>query len=134
MELERYFISKFKTQIHTNNNRIDIDDIKDIEGRTVFEQIYDKTKSVRKKAYHFGVPQKSYKEVLLKMEKKFIEDEINPLDISSFDELDKNKKTICRLFMNNLHNNLYKRMRNRNIEENKKAFEASYFKLVITNE
>ena len=131
MVLERYFITKFKTII-SKKGRIDIADIIDEKGKSIFDKYYNNKERIRQKAYHFGVPAKLYKKALFEVENKFIQNEIKPFNFKNYQEIDKNKQTVCTIFMSILHHTLYKRDKNKTIEEKRKDFENQYFKQYLS--
>jgi hypothetical protein len=126
MELERYFI--LKNGILIGENYIDVEEIKDRNGNKIFRSYYDM--SIRRKAYHFGVPMKEYEEVIKEIEKKFVKEEVKPLNPVSFSELDKNIRSICLTFMKINHSKLF--MKNKiSKEQSLTDFENKYFDTVI---
>ncbi|HEY8366121.1 MAG TPA: hypothetical protein VIL57_03145 [Bacteroidia bacterium] len=129
MELERYFIHKYKI---VSPKFIDIKNIKDNNGNEIFNNYYDKDLRIRQKAFHFGVPDKFMFEIELeKIEKKFIQDEITPLNVNCFADLNKNAKSICDKFIRILHSDLYRRDNRKTDNEKNIEFCNNYFLKVI---
>jgi len=131
MELERYFINKHK--IKANHIYIDLEDIKDDSNKQVFGNYYDSKLRIRNKAFHFGVPTNFFFNIEIeKIEKKFILEEVKLQNVSSFDKLNQNAKSVCRVFMEVLHSDLYRRDKNKSKEELRREFEEKYFNEIIT--
>jgi len=131
MELEKYFILKYKIE---SPKFIDIKKIKNEKGVQIFEIYYESIPEIRRKAYHFGVPERFiYEQENKKTEAKFIQEEVKPQGVLEFKDLSRETKTVCRVFMNILHANLFVRDKNKSDEEKKNDFEKRYFKEVIQN-
>ena len=126
MELEKYYITRFKMGIG-KDNRIEVDDIKNVSGQAVFKDYYQAKDRVRNKAYHFGVPERSYKTILEEVERTFIKKEVIPFHYTAFEELDKGKKAVCSIFMQVLHDGLFKRVKGQDAKQNRADFEKRYF-------
>lgn len=131
--LEAYFILKNKTRIKPvgyikTSEIIGLDNLVD--------------KDDRNKASHFNIPPMGgYEQVIKKIEDAFVKQEIYPYSPSSFAALTPEQKNICRLFMDVLHNNLFKKSRlvknesedekKERIKKEKTDFETVYFNKVI---
>lgn len=126
MELEKYYITRFKMGIG-KDNRIEVDDIKNASGQAVFKDYYQAKDRVRNKAYHFGVPERSYKTILEEVERTFIKKEVIPFHYTAFEELDKGKRAVCSIFMQVLHDGLFKRVKGQDAKQNRADFEKRYF-------
>ena len=131
MKLEEYFISKNKIFITSGKNFIDIEEIKSADGKREMNNF--SSPIIRKKAYHFGVPQEEYEITIAEIEKKFLRNEVKPLLFNSFEELPPNQKAICRLFMDLLHSDLFPKFKSsptepiEDVQKRRHEFEKKYF-------
>lgn len=129
IELEKYYILKYKTEITSNKNHIAFDDIKDESNTAIIEKYIDH--NTRNKVFHFGVPEKNYNEIIKQIEKKFIDNEIDTNEFNSFDEMGINIKTVCKELMKHTFSDRFGRSNNKTQEQKSKEFENRYFKEVI---
>lgn len=139
MLLEMYFIVKHRIRV-THSNRIDIKGIKDTAGRAEVPKYA--CECYRKKAFHFGVPDKDFVKVLENTERMFLDNEIKPQQLQSWDDLQPLQKTICSQFMDMLHGSLYKREKSphgsgsseegsERAKREMQAFREAYFRKMI---
>jgi len=64
--------------------------------------------SMRNKAFHFSIPQgKSYDFTLIDIEKKFVQNEIQPLSITTYADIPQSAKRVCTILMDVLHNDFF---------------------------
>lgn len=102
MELERFYIMAGSLKIE-KENRITFEEV---GGLKTYKSI---DKWTRNKAFHFGVPKDSYGNILLKIEKEFIQKEIKPKNAASWDALEAEEQKMCRMFLEICHNNFLQR-------------------------
>ncbi len=126
MELEKFYILKYKTLIAANDNHIKVKEIKNNNAKSVINN-YLSSKD-RNKVFHFGVPDKNYNEIIEEIERKFIEKEIDKTKINSFDDLDSNIKTVCKELMEHTLSDKCRKRQNSTKEENDREFEKRYYK------
>lgn len=140
MKLEEYFIAKYKNTIPDNSNHIKWDEIINTDNERLLRQYFNK--ATRNKAFHFGIPSKDYKKLIEdEIEIKFLNEEIKRDHPTSFDDLNPMQKSVCRLFMNVLHNDYFRKSRpvntetdeekNNRIREERAKFEETYFNSMI---
>ncbi len=132
MGLEKYFILKDKTTLLSDKNFIENKDIISLNDFSKVWKIWkdgnnnieDPNVNFRNIACHFNLPlDKSFETVLKEIERKFIKQEIR-LRPKTFEDLDKNIKGVCELFMQNIHGdfylNLFKKEESKDIKDDKK--------------
>ncbi|MEX1190438.1 MAG: hypothetical protein WEA99_00600 [Brumimicrobium sp.] len=140
MKLEEYFIAMYKNTISSNTNHIKWDEVKNDTDQNAFSGYFNSR--TRNKAFHFGVPDSDSKKMIKeKIESKFINDEIKPCKPKRFEDLNPLQKSVCRLFMDVLHHDYFRKTRankNETIEEKKERlkkertqFEDKYFNEMI---
>ncbi len=100
MALERYYIGK-NGIILNSGNYIDIKKISKLKN--YFQ------KQERNKAFHFGVPQQTYRSVIEKIEQRFIADEVKPTSVKAWDDLPGPMRNVCNLLLNEMHEHFYDR-------------------------
>jgi len=122
LTLEQYYVSERMLSIIADH-RIEYDEIKDLKK-------YYNTKT-RNKAFHFGVPENSYDNIISKIEQEFVRNEIKSTQSHKFEELSKPLKSICSLFMDTIHNNYFD-PRERDGKKKHKDAEQKYFDTVIS--
>lgn len=122
LAMEHYFVVKKNISI-VKDNRITYDEIKDL--KPYFDN------KTRNKAFHFGVPSKSYETFIREVEQKFLFNEVKTTKPTSFQSLSRQHKIMCGMFLELIHNDLY----NKGEKDSKKKrndAEASYFNSVIS--
>ena len=121
MNLEEYFIFK-NANLIVRENRIFFEDIAGINN--FLSDIYE-----RNRAFHFGLPKKSYIESINRIEKKFIIEEARPLP-NSYDDFPNPIKSVLNALLETIHNDLFER---KNKDQGKKRKEAGnkYFEKFI---
>ena len=117
---ELYFVHKHSISIQ-KDNRITYDEI--IALKPYFNI------TTRNKAFHFGVPNISYPQMVSEIEKKFIADEVRPTAPSNFEDLSKPLKSICNILLETLHNDYFGQERDG--KKKRKDAEQRYFNEVI---
>ncbi|NTW33175.1 MAG: hypothetical protein HGB12_11215 [Bacteroidetes bacterium] len=118
LALEEYFILKDFISIK-KNNRITFNEIVNLANSYIDEKI-------RNKAFHFGIPNESYKVILTGIEMKFIQKEIKPIKYSEYNNLSKPLKSVCNALLDTIHNDYFDRKeddKNRREKANKKYFQ-----------
>ena len=85
---------------------------------------------IRNKAFHFGIPEKSYDQLILEIEKKFVLNEVKPVHPANFDDLSYPLRSVCNQFLNSIHNN-YFIFREKNGKKRQQAAETKFFEQVI---
>ena len=103
LSLEEYFICK--------DIKYHIIPLKDKETRINLCDINSLTdyfdKETRNKAFHFNIPVKSYSSILTEIETKFIKNEVRPISPINYQELPKQVKTVCNVFLDTMHNDYF---------------------------
>jgi hypothetical protein len=112
MKFESYLISKHTIEI-IKDNRIDFEEITDIT--TYIKPL------IRKKAFHIGLPEKTYFEILTEIEKEFLQKEIKT-KITDWKNYDCLKRNILQGFMEQIHE---KEVYDQKIKESKKRNEKA---------
>jgi hypothetical protein len=120
LTLEHYFIFK-KQQLIVHENWITIDEIPDL--RAYF------SKKERNKAFHFSIPDQSYRMLTEKIEKTFAANEATPQKAASFDALTKPVKYVCRQMLTANHNEFFGREKDG--KKKQRDAETRYFEQVI---
>lgn len=115
MAIEEYFILKDKTLLPTNKDYIDNEDIDSLQKFSKIWKIWKNQQPETEKpdvnyrniACHFNLPlDDSLKNILYKVEEKFIKEEIAK-KITHFNDLSKSKAKVCEALLKSIHNNLY---------------------------
>jgi hypothetical protein len=120
--LEKYFIFKNALTIKSGN-RITIEEISDLKI------YFDDRERIRNRAFHFGVPEKSYDKIAFEMENKFLENEVKPLKALKYDDLKAHIKSVCSLFLDKNHNNYFEKSDDG--KKKRKLAEQKYFETLI---
>ncbi len=102
--LEKYFIWKDEIKIKNGYN-IDFENV--IGLKNYFDKEKKKNEIIRNKAFHFGVPDKSYDVIIKEIEQKFIKEEVKPTTPSNYHDLSKQLKWICKAFLDTIHNDYF---------------------------
>lgn len=141
LKLEEYFILKNEITLTTGSNRIDYGKIKDINGNKELSKYVNPLKLIRNKAFHFGVPKEDYIQVLISLENRFVKNEIKHFNPRNWEDITVGQKSICRLLMDILHSNLFRRTKGvpgeteeqRNVRhvQQKESFYNNYFNEII---
>jgi hypothetical protein len=149
MSLEEYFILKDQTVLLSGKNFIENEDITSLDHFSKVWKIWKDNKSEQEKedvnfrniACHFNLPiDDSLENILLKVEAKFIQQEIGQ-KVANFDDLPKEISRICKIFLKNIHNDYYLGLFQRDeskqftnsIEEKKKRVHNAYLDKIINN-
>lgn len=119
--LEQYLIASNKIIIPSGKNRIDFDEIQNLNKYI--------NKKDRNNAFHFNIPDLNYIESLKNTEKNFITAEIDKSSLITFNDLPADQKIICAVFLRTLHDNLYDRKNNP--ADKFKAASEKYFNKII---
>lgn len=122
IELEKYYIGKYKLTLK-NSDYLDV-------GKHI-STLFPQFEPLKRKFLQFKNLQYRQDDILKELENSFIEEEIEAQKISCFQDLDKNKKAVCRVFMNTLNPHFYVKINKNNPNKNWEHFENTYFKNVI---
>lgn len=138
MDIEKYFLCKKEGRDSTiklsNKGKYDQTSgcfLISFKSTGVQQEYFKADKEhLRNKAFHFGIPTvTTYDSHLLKIEKKFIKEELFFLESGGFENLSNSQKSICRLFLKLLHSDFFKR--NLNGLEMHRHAESKYFENII---
>lgn len=122
LKLEEYFIVKDKIGIK-KDNRITYEEIN--HCKKYFDLV------TRNKAFHFGIPQKSYDKLIKEIETEFIRNEIKPANPDFFENMSKGQQSVCVSLLETSHRNLFNR--NDKKEERISNARKKYFDKAIKN-
>lgn len=126
MALEKFYILKHKTIINNNKAFIDIDEIKDNNNKPILNNYFEPIE--RKKVFHFGVPKENYEKTIKKIERKFIDQEIDKTKVNSFNDLDLKTRSVCQELMKHTFSEHFRRDRNKTQKQRIEMFEEKYLK------
>lgn len=117
IQLEGYFVHQNTLVLKENKNKIDFNEIPSIKDYVSKEQ--------RNKAYHFGLQEKNYQDMLSAMENKFLKEEINK-PIYLYSDLSSSQKNVLFGFMKYYDDrNKYVYNENKLLKEDRKKAEET---------
>lgn len=100
MAIELYFINRDKLKIH-NSNRIEYKDILPLTKDNYYTSI------IRNRAFHFGIPEKNYRELINEIQKIYFEKEIKNKGLINTSQLTKSHSLLIDKIITIMFNNLY---------------------------
>ncbi len=123
LHMEGYFVFKDKMTI-LKENRITYHEIEKLKIFFDYE--------TRNKAFHFGIPARSYEDVIKEIEQKFISNEAIKEQPTSYFKLSKSSKMVCNVFLHSIHNDYFD-SKEKDSKKKTKDAEEKYFMEIINN-